>query len=68
MARNMSQTQFNLNLSQAAQEAEKEVELRTKENQERLSRIFSSNNFEEAASRKTNFSEGPPAKVQGRIQ
>ena len=59
----------NLNLSQAAQEAEREVERRAKENQERLSRIFSSNNLEaEMASRKNNSAEEPPSKIQGQIQ
>ena len=60
---------LNLNLSQAAQEAEREVERRAKENQERLSRIFSSNNLEaEMASRKNNSAEEPPSKIQGQIQ
>ena len=43
-------------------EAEKEVERRAKENQDRLSRIFYSNNLE------NNSTEEPPAKVQGQIQ
>ena len=62
MTKNVSQTKFNFDLSQAAQEAEKEVERRAKENQDRLSRIFYSNNFE------NNSVEEPPAKVQGQIQ
>ena len=46
-------------MDQAAQEAEMEVEQRAKENQERLSRIFSSNNLEAEA----DAAGEPPSKI-----
>ena len=46
-------------MDQAAQEAEMEVERRAKENQERLSRIFSSNNLEAEA----DAAGEPPSKI-----
>ena len=46
-------------MDQAAQEAEMEMERRAKENQDRLSRIFSSNNLEAEA----DAAGEPPSKI-----